>query len=581
MKKIARRKDVSAADKERASSEAENFADEKNKKYKLDTEDQIKAAWSYIGMPKNQKKYSAEDVKKIKAKIVAAWKKKIDKAGPPSAQDKAEKAEMIKSFHIALPLEKVVEGPNGEVFVEGFLARTDLPDKTPGMPEQMDEALSTPNFEKWIHETQERSDGKSLFNAREGHAAIMAGRGIEFKHIEGKGYWGKSEVVDPVTKEKVLKGVVTSHSVGGHYGKTWIDNGILKYEAMPIEVSYVDVGMIPGTEFQFQHADGSIEMRKFQSVIQEQPTIKEFIVKYAALKKDGGYEVSPEYARQEAWDIATAARVIEQATQLMSGEANEPEDAAEVGEIIQALLEFMEGETDEMVAAATGEEAEEMKCAACGQELEAGMKFCPMCGEAIAASEESGPAPDEAQEPETEAGNDGEAEAEDAEAETETETEPTSGLSEEQVKEIVRSVLTEMATAEKTERVGELAKAISPFAGKFDALEKGQKNLAGNLESMTKALAGDIATVTIEYNKLEQQVNNMRKAVESYGPVTRVVPQRETMSHVSALTEKDVIKTALESSKLSPQLRQAYQARLTELEIMETKPLEEPPTFIT
>ncbi len=60
------------------------------KRYPIDTEKHIRAAWSYINKPKNAKKYSAEDAAKVKAKIVSAWKEKIDKDGPPSAD--AEKA---------------------------------------------------------------------------------------------------------------------------------------------------------------------------------------------------------------------------------------------------------------------------------------------------------------------------------------------------------------------------------------------------------------------------------------------------------------------------------------------------------
>src|ERR1700751_4539427 len=51
------------------------FADEKNKKYPLDSETHVRAAWSYINMPKNAGKYSAEDVKTIKGKIKRAGKK--------------------------------------------------------------------------------------------------------------------------------------------------------------------------------------------------------------------------------------------------------------------------------------------------------------------------------------------------------------------------------------------------------------------------------------------------------------------------------------------------------------------------
>jgi len=45
------------------------------KRYPIDTPDHIRAAWAYINMPKNQSGYSPEQIKAIKAKIVAAAKK--------------------------------------------------------------------------------------------------------------------------------------------------------------------------------------------------------------------------------------------------------------------------------------------------------------------------------------------------------------------------------------------------------------------------------------------------------------------------------------------------------------------------
>jgi hypothetical protein len=62
------------------------YQDDKVKRYPVDTEKHIRAAWSYINKPANQKAYSADQVSKIKAKIVAAWKAKIDKEGPPAAK---------------------------------------------------------------------------------------------------------------------------------------------------------------------------------------------------------------------------------------------------------------------------------------------------------------------------------------------------------------------------------------------------------------------------------------------------------------------------------------------------------------
>lgn len=92
VEKVAERKDVSPKEGESKYGDVD-FADEKNNKYPIDTEAHIRAAWNYINKPKNAGKYSAEDAKKIKAKIVSAWKKVIDKDGPPSAEE-AKKADI-------------------------------------------------------------------------------------------------------------------------------------------------------------------------------------------------------------------------------------------------------------------------------------------------------------------------------------------------------------------------------------------------------------------------------------------------------------------------------------------------------
>ena len=86
--KIAQRKDTTPKEgKDKYGDVA--FADEKNKKYPIDTSEHIHAAWNYINKEENASKYSSEDVTKIKNKIIAAWKDKIDKTGPPSAEKKA------------------------------------------------------------------------------------------------------------------------------------------------------------------------------------------------------------------------------------------------------------------------------------------------------------------------------------------------------------------------------------------------------------------------------------------------------------------------------------------------------------
>lgn len=92
--KIAKRPDVNPKEGEKKYGDVK-YADEKNKKYPIDTEEHIRAAWNYINKPENAGKYDSADVSAIKSKIVAAWKDKIDAEGPPSAEKSADD-ELVK-----------------------------------------------------------------------------------------------------------------------------------------------------------------------------------------------------------------------------------------------------------------------------------------------------------------------------------------------------------------------------------------------------------------------------------------------------------------------------------------------------
>lgn len=65
------------------------YQDDKKHRYPIDTEEHIRAAWSYINQKASEAPYSAAQLGKIKDKIVAAWKDKIDKAGPPAVSANA------------------------------------------------------------------------------------------------------------------------------------------------------------------------------------------------------------------------------------------------------------------------------------------------------------------------------------------------------------------------------------------------------------------------------------------------------------------------------------------------------------
>ncbi|MGA9460829.1 MAG: DUF6582 domain-containing protein, partial [Desulfobaccales bacterium] len=84
-KKVAARSDTDPKEGEDKYGDVE-FADEQNKKYPIDTEKHIRAAWNFINREKNAAKYAAEDLLAIKTRIINAWKEKIDQDGPPSAE---------------------------------------------------------------------------------------------------------------------------------------------------------------------------------------------------------------------------------------------------------------------------------------------------------------------------------------------------------------------------------------------------------------------------------------------------------------------------------------------------------------
>ena len=74
MTKIDRRDDVNPEEGERKYGDVE-FADPVNNKYPIDTEEHIRAAWSYINHKDNAAKYDKDEVTLIKQRIKRAAKK--------------------------------------------------------------------------------------------------------------------------------------------------------------------------------------------------------------------------------------------------------------------------------------------------------------------------------------------------------------------------------------------------------------------------------------------------------------------------------------------------------------------------
>ncbi len=74
MAKIDRRSDVNPDEGERKYGDVE-FADPVNNKYPIDTEEHVRAAWSYIHQKDNAAKYDKDEVETIKSRIRKAAKK--------------------------------------------------------------------------------------------------------------------------------------------------------------------------------------------------------------------------------------------------------------------------------------------------------------------------------------------------------------------------------------------------------------------------------------------------------------------------------------------------------------------------
>ncbi|MHB8284427.1 MAG: DUF6582 domain-containing protein [Caulobacteraceae bacterium] len=73
------------------------YADPANHKYPLDTPQRIRAAWAAVTHPDHQAAYDAQTLAEIEARIAAAWRAKIDPAGPPAAA-KLAAAEDLRKF---------------------------------------------------------------------------------------------------------------------------------------------------------------------------------------------------------------------------------------------------------------------------------------------------------------------------------------------------------------------------------------------------------------------------------------------------------------------------------------------------
>jgi hypothetical protein len=211
-------------------------------------------------------------------------------------------------------------------------------------PEIMDYVRSKPRFMQWSEAVKKSSGGKSLGNVRVMHGGQMlaVGRVIHFepRDVEKSFYVGV-EVVDDAAWEKVAKGVYTGFSIGGSYGERWPDallKGATRYEAIPNEISLVDLPCIPGATYEVIKLDGASELRKFAQAEQD-PNKKEATggADNTQLEEDAQTEASAEDATTDETtnEQETPESAPESGTE---GTAPEPKQAGLSADAVKSLV---------------------------------------------------------------------------------------------------------------------------------------------------------------------------------------------------------------------------------------------------
>lgn len=228
-------------------------------------------------------KYTAEEARK--------WLEEHDYK-PLDFEEANEKAEKGLSYFV--PLRKVIEAKR-EVW---GTAAAEEPDSS---GEIMDYQKSKPHFWAWSKRVQKASNGKSLGNVRDSHTSKAVGKVIKMLFDDtAKAIRVGAKVVDNEAWQKVIEGVFTGFSIGGQYGKRWEDplnKGYVRYEAIPIELSLVDLPCIPGATFEMVKSDGSRVV--FPLLSTEGDTMKEKLkklLKQADLDEEKIQEIAEEIA---------------------------------------------------------------------------------------------------------------------------------------------------------------------------------------------------------------------------------------------------------------------------------------------
>lgn len=167
----------------------------------------------------------------------------------------------MKKINFFIPIQKVDEEKR-------LVYGTAISEEIDNINEIFDYDSSKPYIEAWSEEFREKTDGKSLGNLRAMHEPVSAGKVIELNFSDSeKKVKVCSKVIDDKEWEKVLQGVYTGFSFGGHALKRWKDEktDAMRYTLMPNELSLADKPCVPSAVFEIVKVDGTIEQKKFKT----------------------------------------------------------------------------------------------------------------------------------------------------------------------------------------------------------------------------------------------------------------------------------------------------------------------------
>lgn len=440
----------------------------------------------------------------------------------------------MSQFSAFLQLQKV-DVSKREVW--GFAA-LEQPDRA---REIMDYEKSLPNFLNWSRDMQKASGGLSMGNVRAMHRDVAAGKVIHLEpRDETKSIYVGAKIVDDNEWKKVLEGVYTGFSVGGSYGKKWSDPalpGYTRYEAVPVEISLVDVPCMPGAMFEVVKADGASEMRKFVSEEGE-----------LSSTHSGSYQfINP---------ISDGILFTSGYVEILKGVNMEPKDLlAKLAASSDPAMQELAEELNKAFPPAKDKKDEESESPDAGDKKQA--KKNPFDAESKEEGQEE-PTGKEGDDPEAESDEDGD---EGAEAEEQPEAGQPSTEQTEAIRAVVIQLLEELGFVQ--EQGGQPG---APTAVKFVTADALQKRLTqqDELKKQYDALSERQKSMTDDIAKLASNVDEMAKR-GGPAPVIRdlgaITPELVAVEQETSLLKGMIAATA------DPVARQSLQAELTKREI--------------